>query len=510
MTPSNGANDFCLAIDLGTTSLKVAVVGSDGSIAALASRPLTTRFVNAGVEQDANQWWAHLVSGVHEVLAVGTVTPSRIRLITCTAQYMSLVPVAADGCPVGPVLMWMDDRGASSLAHLRSRDMRSLWREHHGLAPFGSDDLAHLSFLQAEMPQVYDAAVSLVEPVDALTARLVGFVSANQNTAFPLLLTDNRTLGTVTYDDELVGLAGVDPAKLASLVPIGAILGTLCRPAAQALGLAPHTQVVSGTIDSVTSAIGTAAIAENRCGLVIGTTSVVVAHARTKRIDPVRSLFTAPSGLPGRYVLLAENGVGGKAIEQVGALLSLDPAALLGAAANSPPGSNGVRFLPWLVGSMAPQPNPHARGGFLGLSLSTTTSDLCRAAVEGVALNVAGLLPEVESFLGDQYSSLTFGGGGASSPLWAQVLADACQRPVARVSKPRATNARGAALLAFAHAGLIPFEHLGDRVPLAEIHYPDRGLGDLYAAARNSLRAALDQLPPSPPSPVLPSMNQTP
>jgi xylulokinase len=486
------AGPCCLAIDLGTTALKAAAVDATGQVLTLVSLPIDTYFVDDGVEQHAEQWWSQLVAAVREIIV--TVPVQSIEMITCTAQYMSLVPVGPDGVPVGPVLMWMDERAVPYADRFANKELKRLWRQRHGLRPFGSDGLSRMLFVQAEQSEIYHAAARFVEPVDALTARLVGHVTANQNSAFPLLLSDNRQLGMTDYDAQLIEMAGVDRRKLPEIVPVGQTVGTLCGGAASELGLLPSTQVVSGVIDSATSAIGTRAVTPNQCGVVIGTTAVVVAHTESLLIDPARALMTAPSGLPDRYVLLAENGVGGKAIEQVANLLNLTIGDLFGLADSAPPGCHGAGFLPWLVGSMAPRPNPGLRGGFVGLSLSTSVPDLARSALEGVAVNIGWLVSEVEEFLTQKFSSLSFGGGVAASPLVGQILADVCQLPVSRVGEPRATNARAGALLAFAYRGDIPFEGIAKRVPIAATHEPRPEFADVYMAARERLIRAQQHL----------------
>ena len=482
-----------LAVDLGTSHLKVAVVRADGHVAALCSRPIVTRFDDDGAgEQDADSWWAALLDAGRQVVFDSGVDPVAIVAVSCTSQYMSLVPVAADGTPVGPALMWMDGRGAELSPHLFGPEQRSLWRSRHGLAPFGSDDLCHMQFFHESMPRVYESAATFVEPVDALTARLVGYVTANPNTAFPLLLTNNFDGSITSFDPVLVRAAGVDSSKLPQLVAVGTILGSLQPNVADALGLTASTLVVSGTIDSATSAIGTAAISTNRLGIVIGTTSVVVAHTDRMMLDHRRSLFTAPSAIADRFVLLAENGIGGRAVEHLGGLLSMTTDQFVSLAGHAPPGANGAWFAPWLVGSMAPRPNPALRGSLMGLGLATTTADIARAALEGVALNLAWLVPEVEEFVHERFSSITFGGGAAASPLWAQILADACQLPVRRVSEPRATNARAAGLLALASCGEGDLAGLAALIPVAQIHDPHPEA--IYEQARERLIRASEAI----------------
>ena len=467
-----------VAIDLGTTGLKVAVVGDDGAVVALASRALITTFSpDGGAEQDAGEWWRLLGDASREALQHAGMSAGAVSLVVCTSQYMSIVPVSSNGSPVGPVIMWMDRRGVPLTRHLRRADLLEQWLERCGMAPFGADDIAHIAVLRQWHPDAYLAAHAFVEPVDALTSRLVGTVSANHNTVFGLLATDNRHHGATAYDADLVAAAGLEPARLAPLQPMGTVAGLLTAEAAGALGLRAGTTVCGGTIDSATGAIGTRAVRPGSLGVVIGTTSVAVTHIPTMRADHRHALMTAPSPVPGSYVVLAENGAGGKALEHVGALIGCAPAEMIELAMGVPAGSNGVRFVPWLVGSMAPWPDSSARAGLEGLSLATTRADLARAVLEGVAVNMAALIPAVENLAGsDGFAELTFGGGGAAAALWGQVLADACQRVVHRVAEPRATNARGAALLALASTGAITFDDVAGLVPIAATHEPDRRL----------------------------------
>ena len=126
----------------------------------------------------------------------------------------------------------------------------------------------------------------------------------------------------------------------------------------------------------------------------------------------------------------------------------MDYAAMTALAATSAPGANGVRFTPWLAGERSPIGNMHLRGGFTNLSLSTSTADLIRAVLEGVAANSAWLLGYVEKFAGRELTPLRLLGGGAQSAEWCQIYADALGREVEQVPEPMVAQLRGAALLA--------------------------------------------------------------
>ncbi|MCU1359033.1 MAG: carbohydrate kinase [Ilumatobacteraceae bacterium] len=481
-------SDACvLAFDLGTGGPKVAVVDAAGRTLAWRSRPVSTTFFDGGgAEQDPHQMWSAIVQATRETLAALAPTPP-IAAVAVTSQYMSTVPVAADGTPTGPCVLWMDTRGAEHNLSLLTDESFKLFVERHGLIPLpsGNDNIAHVHTLRTHHPESYQRAVAFVEPMDYINARLTGRICVTQSTAYGQLVCDNRTWGATEYDPELVAATKLDPHKLAPLVPMNGMIGQVTTSAASELGIAAGTPVTTGTIDSITSAIGTGALDSSAGSVIIGTTSVMVTHIDEHRGDLGAGILAVPSPLVGRYYVMAENGVGGRALEWATRMVGLgtDIGAAVAQAATAPVGSDGVRFLPWLLGSIAPSPNDDVRAAWTGLSLRHERQHLLRAAIEGVALNLAWLRPAVEGFVGSSWPFLRFGGGGAQSDLWAQVLADALDRPVHQVAEPRATNARGAAFLAFAELGTIDIADVPGLLDVHAVRRPDPSTRAVMEAA---------------------------
>jgi xylulokinase len=313
-----------------------------------------------------------------------------------------------------------------------------------------------------------------------------------------MLSVDNRTWGATRYSDELLAMSGLDPTKLPPLVPLGEPRGTVTPEAAGHLGIADHAVVADATIDSVTSSVGTGVVDDTRCGLVIGTTSVMVTHIGSKRVDAAHGLVSAPSPLQGMYFVVAENGVGGKALDFfVNDVVYADDGLgapkpddayqrVLAAASLARPGSSGVLFLPWLVGSMAPRFDRRMRGGFVNLGVTSTRADMARAVVEGVALNAAWLLPHFSTFARSSYTEIALGGGGAASALWGQTLSECCGVAVRRVANPTTTNAHGAALLALVGSGRVELTDVPSMVTTTQLHTPDAANVAVYRAALDS------------------------
>ena len=313
----------------------------------------------------------------------------RVDVIAVTAQYMSVVAVDRHGVPVAPVVMWTDRRGGARHPLADRHDLWGRWLDVHGLIPLPDDDVGHIAVLRAVHPEHVASVCAYVEPADAIAARLTGRVVATPSTAFPLMCTDNRVWRSVHYDDELVALTGIESERLPPIVDPNEPLGTVTADAAADLGVDPSTIVMPATIDSITSAVGSGAIDASRVALVVGTTSVVATHIDHKAHDLGRAISTIPSPLPGQWFVMAENGLGGKAIERfVDGVVYTDDPMTVGArpddayerlartAAAAPPGAGGVQFLPWLHGSVAPAPNDDVRGAFVGLGIESSRSQL--------------------------------------------------------------------------------------------------------------------------------------
>ena len=459
-----------LGVDLGSSGIRVAVVDPDGRALASATESIPLRLLPDGTaEQDPEAIWSAFGRSVLRALERAPAAARRVAAILCGSQFSSLVPVDREGRPVGPLVLYLDTRAAELSRALPRRrpELWKLWIERHGMPSpgGGSDSLAHMLWFASERPAMHAAAHAYVEPMDYLTARLAGRVTANVCTVFPFLLTDNRRGSAGGWCEELLEATGVDRAKLPELVAPDAVAGELRPEHASAFGLPSGVRVFSGINDTQALAFGTGSHVGDRLGVSIGTTLVAATLVGSMRADLGHFLLTQPAPIPDRHVLMAEGGLAGKALafvlegliyahDGLGDHRREDAYALLDAVAHATePGAGGVLFLPWLTGVWSPAGDARARGGFLNLTLTTTREHLVRATLEGVAFQLRWMLPHVEALTGRRHDELVFGAGGARSDVWAQILADVCDRPVRQLADPTLTNCRGAAWLAFHRLG---------------------------------------------------------
>ena len=490
-----------LAIDLGTSNVKAAVVGRDGALLGIGRGSIETILTDdGGAEQDAERVWQTVLAAAEEALAP-VADRREVRGIACASQYSSIVPVGTDGRPTANMVVWMDKRGAPArLAKLPGgKRMKpnllqmGRWLQIHGIPPLdsGADSLAHMRWLKLARPDVYERTATFLEPMDYIAMRLCGRPVANQCSSFLMLLTDNRRPDPV-YHPTLLKWSGLDAEKLPELVPVDEPLGPVLPEIAERLGLANDTLVFPAINDTQAGGVGASAFAGDHAGISIGTTGVCVTHVDFKKTDIRNSLVSMPSPIPGRYFVMAEGGIGGGALEyflerlvfasdSFGDHSLVDRfSALERAIAPIEPGSGGVLFLPWLTGSVTPAEDGHVRGGFLNLSLQTTREHLGRAVLEGVAFNLRWVQERVAQFAKRDISRLKFYGGGALSSAWSQIFADVLQLPVEQLRDPEYAASRGLALLGFHRLGELALEDIEASIPVAAVYEPRRELAGRY------------------------------
>ncbi len=436
-----------IGIDVGSTNVKVALVDDGGRCVADASRPLSTVTDGAAVGQDADRLWSTLVDAVREVTTDRPDVAADVTTLGVCSQYSSLVPVDGAGAALAPIKMYLDTRGADACWAILERhpDAFDTWVARHGIPPIGGGlTLSHLLHFQHDEADVHARASAYLEVMDLVNLRLTGTVAATQCTMFAAQLCDNRTVGTTSYDDELVAMSGVDADRLPPLLPVDGIVGEVRDDVAEQLGLPPGVTVRAAMNDTQAGAFATGALADDgRCGLMVGTTAVLIRSMSHFAVDLEHEVLAMPVPVPGRYVVMAENGIAGRAVERALEVLSPEAttteaqfAELEAALTTSPPGAGGLLFLPWLAGSMSPSSSSQMRGGYLGMTLQTQRSDLLRATVEGVARNLRWLHPSVDALCGTPATEVLFAGGAARSDGVARTLSDVLGLPVVVPDRP--------------------------------------------------------------------------
>ncbi|HUU01705.1 MAG TPA: FGGY-family carbohydrate kinase [Myxococcota bacterium] len=501
----NAENKYILAIDLGTSGPKVALVSGTGEVVASEFEPNRLILLpGGGAEQDPDEWFDSIMTAAKRLLAARTELRAKVTAVCCTTQWSGTVAVDEHGRHLMNAVIWMDSRGAPYAKEL-ARGFPSLegyglfkvlrWVRLTGGAPTrsGKDSLSHILFIKRERPEVYLKTHKFLEPKDYINLRLSGLFAASYDSIALHWLTDNRKIDEIAYSDKLLAMAGLDRHRFPDLHRAVDVLGPLKPEIASELGLPDDVKVVMGTPDVQSAAIGSGAVADYAGHLYIGTSSWITCHVPYKKTDLIHNMASLPSAVPGRYFVANSQEVAGGALSYLlDNIIYPDDDLACGPrpenayqivdrlAASAPAGCDKLLFTPWLYGERTPFEDSSLRACFVNMSLKTTRAQMVRAVLEGVAFNTRWLLLYVEKFIGKKFEQLELIGGGARSDTWCQIFADVMNRPMRRVAEPVMANVRGAGLLGAVALGLIAFEDIPRLTRIDRVFEPDQSGHAIY------------------------------
>ena len=314
---------YILAIDLGTSGSKTALVTTRGRVVDFTFQAVPLHLLpGGGAEQDPADWWAAIMATSKELLGRGLVPLEDVVAVTATTQWSGTVPVDEEGRPLMRAVIWMDSRGHDQVLkkvrgpiNVAGYDPRKLvtWIRLTGGAPTLSakDSFAHILYIKDELPDVYQKTYKFLEPKDWVNQQLTGRFAASYDSILVHWVTDNRDALNVSYNDKLFKMAGFEKEKLPELKKSVDVLGPLKKEVARELGLKEDTPVVMGSPDIPSAAVGSGAVADFQGHVYIGTSSWLCAHVPFKKTDLLHSMASVPCAVPGRYLIITEQETAG-------------------------------------------------------------------------------------------------------------------------------------------------------------------------------------------------------
>jgi xylulokinase len=253
---------------------------------------------------------------------------------------------------------------------------------------------------------------------------------------------------------EMVDALQLDRGILARVYESSDVTGGITLEASRETGLEPGTPVVGGGGDQASSAVGNGIVVTGVVSCTIGTSGVVFAHSDKPQYDPAGRVHTFCHAVKGAWHVMGVTQGAGLSLQWFRNQLApgTDYEALTAEAATAPAGSQGLYWLPYLMGERTPHLDALARGGWIGLTAKHKRADLIRALLEGVSYSQKDCLDIIEQ-IGVSLESVRVSGGGARSPFWRQMLADVFDRRVVTLQTQEG-SAYGAALLALVGTGV--------------------------------------------------------
>lgn len=430
--------DLTLGVDLGTTSVKLGLIGADGRTVASHAQPYpTTRPRPGWAEQDAADWMTLVQGGIAQACA--GVDPARIAGIGLTSQVNTHVFVDAAGHPLLPAMTWQDGRAGAEAAELDARiapeDKVRWWG-----APMpidASHPLARMLWVQRHHPDLWARTAMVLLPKDYCLLHLTGTAATDPLSNYGLV----DAAGA--YIAALLDLVPGSAARMVPLVPPMAVMGQM-----RAGGPLAGCPIASGTMDAWAGLIGCGG-ARNGAQIYLSGTSEILGISQ-RHVTPTPGVVVFPEHASIR-LHAAPTQSGGDAAAWFAGVSGQSVAALSGLVTTTPRSPATPLFLPQLAGERAPLWDTSLRAGFLGVSRSTGAADMARAVFEGVALSARHALGPLRASAGVGEDTLLCGGGGFRSDAWTQIRADVLGCALQRVAAD--PGVMGAALLAMVAVG---------------------------------------------------------
>jgi xylulokinase len=451
-----------LGLDLGTSSVKAMLVDSKGSVLLSASRPYPIESPYPGwCEQDPAVWWRSVKEAVHELLSKTRFSGDSVSSICVSGQMHGMVLLNGSREVLRPAIIWSDNRSRSQRMQIENElGVEALIEISGNRAATGFAAVSFLWVRQNE-PRIAEAVKTLLFPKDYIRMRLTGVVCTDFSDASGSLLLDIRRR---QWSNEVASTVGIGLDALPEIKGSHEAAGELAEGAAEELGLRPGTIVATGGGDSMVGALGCGVIREGVWSVNIGTGGQVLSPAVRPVVDRIGRTNTFCHAAPGMWVVQGSIlsaglslrwfrdalGSGEKRLSEICGIDVYDVLTL--EAAEAPPCSKGLVFLPYLIGERTPHNDPAARGVFFGLSLAHDKTHMVRAILEGVAFAFRDC-KEVLTGLGLKPEKLVFRGGGSGSRLWRDILANVLSETVVSAAQLNDVSF-GSCLLAGTACGL--------------------------------------------------------
>ena len=448
-----------LALDQGTTSSRAIVFDDSGQAVVLAQREFKQHYPQPGwVEHDAEEIWSTQLDVAAEALKKAKLKPGDVAAIGITNQRETTVLWnRKTGKPVHHAIVWQDRRTAGVCDKLRSDGKEPMIHDKTGLLldPYFSG--TKIAWLLDNVPGARKAAEAgelACGTIDSwLTYKLTDgalHVTDVSNASRTLLM----NIHTGDWDDELLKTLHVPREILPDIRSSSEAYATV----ASSLPLADIS--IAGLVGDQQGALfGQACFERGLVKNTYGTGCFMLMNTGAQAAESQHKLLTTVAWRIGDKTEYAIEGavfIGGAAVgwlrDGLGVIKSSSEVAEL---ALSVPDSGGVAFVPAFTGLGAPDWDPYARGAILGLTRGTTAAHLARAALDGIALQVADLLDGMGNDLGEPVGELRVDGGASVNDALMQIQADLLQIPVVR-PKVTETTALGAAYLAGLAVGVWP------------------------------------------------------
>ncbi len=453
---------FLLGIDIGTSGTKTVLFDDRGNTIAsdLQEYPLYQPKVG-WAEQDPEDWWRATYTSINNVVLKSGVNIADIKGVGLSGQMHGTVLLDKNNTVLRKAIIWCDQRSTQECEEITSIIGKERLIEITANPALTGFTASKVMWVKNNEPEIFSQIKKILLPKDYIRYKLTGEFATEVSDASGMQFMD---IPKRQWSNEVLDKLGIEKSFLGKVYESQEVTGQVHSQAAKQTGLKEGTIVVGGAGDQAAAAVGNGIVRPGVISSTIGTSGVVFAYADKVSIDPKGRVHTFCHAVPNTWHIMGVTQGAGLSLKwfrdnfcieekRTAELLDIDPYVLMDQEAEKvAAGSNGVIYLPYLMGERTPHLDANARGVFFGLSAKHGKQEMLRSVLEGVVFSLRDCL-EIIKEMGVDISEVRASGGGGKSKLWRQMQADIFGTNINTINSSEG-GALGVAILAGVGAGI--------------------------------------------------------
>lgn len=451
-----------LALDLGTTAIKVAIVDLSGRLIATSTQEYKLLTPDTlSVELPVETYWEAFKAGLEDVLEESGVSGDSLQCLGISAQGETMILIGPDGNPMRNAIVWMDNRAQAEAKELGKKFPPEItYRITGQVSIVPTWPASKLLWIKKNEPEIFRNIQKILLIEDYFIYRMTGKFACEGSLICSTCYWDIKTK---KWWPGMLGYLGIKEAQLPEIYEPGDVVATVLPEIAQELHISDKLVVCTGVLDQAAGAIGVGNVKPGLFSENTGAALAICATVNKPFMDPTFQMPCHYHGIKNLYMAHTFT-TGGMALKWfrdafcelemvLGKESEMDPYYIMDREAKRiAPGSDGLIMLPHLQGAMAPEANPKAKGVYFGITMKHTRAHFIRALMESVAFIVRRNIEAIEG-MGIPVSEIRVLGGGSKSDVWNQIKADVTGRVYCTTDNSDAA-CLGAALVSGTSVGL--------------------------------------------------------
>ena len=454
---------YVIGVDLGTSGTKTVLFDEIGNVIAshTVEYPLYQE-KNGWAEQDPLDWYNATITTIKTVLDKSNIDSAEIKGIGLSGQMHGLVMLDKDFNVLRKSIIWCDQRTGKECEEITEIVGAEKVIEITANPVLTGFTASKIRWVMKNEPDIFEKCRYILLPKDYVRLMLTGELATEVSDASGMQLLDvpNRK-----WSKTMLDALNISEDMLGKVYESPEVTGEITQKVADITGLKKGTIVVGGAGDNAAASVGTGVVEDGKAFTTIGTSGVVYAHTSKVTIDPKGRVHTFCCAVPNCWHVMGVTQGAGLSLKwfrdnfctsekETAKLMGVDEYYLMDKEAEKiPVGADRLLYLPYLMGERTPHLDPNARGMFFGLSAIHGKSHMLRAVLEGVAYSLRDCVEVFKEMNINVNDMMACGGGGGTSPLWRQMLADLYACDVKTVASKEGP-ALGVGILALTGSGV--------------------------------------------------------